>query len=239
MEIYRVNPERKCIKVKNLVKALGLNLNKTQTIAFVGAGGKTTSIYQLAEELALLGKRVIITTTTHMLQPERFPVLEENKDMVQKELDLFHTPVVGVPCENGKISGVSNSFYQWMKSESDYILVEADGSKSLPIKVPNETEPVLPEDTDMVIVVAGISCLFQPILDTCHRGSLASSILGCELSYKLGTKDVAKLIEAGYGRKLKKPYKILINQCDSKKQQKYGLEIADYLKEESVILCGR
>ena len=63
-------------------------------IAFVGGGGKTTLIYELARELESVGKRVLVTTTTHMLRPKN-------------EWELLHT--VGVPCEEEpeKIRGLS------------------------------------------------------------------------------------------------------------------------------------
>src|SRR6266516_6844029 len=39
-------------------------------ITIVGAGGKTTTMYSLASELAYRGKRVITTTTTQIFYPE-------------------------------------------------------------------------------------------------------------------------------------------------------------------------
>src|SRR2546430_17614853 len=39
-------------------------------ITIVGAGGKTTTMYSLASELANRGKRVITTTTTQIFYPE-------------------------------------------------------------------------------------------------------------------------------------------------------------------------
>ncbi len=35
-------------------------------VAFVGAGGKTTAMFRLAEELVTQGKRVVVTTTTKL-----------------------------------------------------------------------------------------------------------------------------------------------------------------------------
>lgn len=63
-----------------------LQIHPTQdrVIAFVGGGGKTTLIYELARELESVGKRVIVTTTTHMMRPKN-------------EWELLHT--VGMPCE--------------------------------------------------------------------------------------------------------------------------------------------
>ena len=38
--------------------------------ALVGAGGKTTAMLTLAEELSKAGRRVIVTTTTHIFPPD-------------------------------------------------------------------------------------------------------------------------------------------------------------------------
>ena len=46
---------------------------KALTVAFTGGGGKTSLIFGLAEKFSGQGKRVIVTTTTHMAwEPERF-----------------------------------------------------------------------------------------------------------------------------------------------------------------------
>ena len=39
---------------------------KALTVAFTGGGGKTSLIFGLAEKFSGQGKRVIVTTTTHM-----------------------------------------------------------------------------------------------------------------------------------------------------------------------------
>ena len=239
MEIYKLNSLGELVKKDNMFEALGLNLTKTQIISFVGAGGKTTSIHHLAEELASIGKRVIITTTTHMFLPKRYGVLEEDKDRVLKMLESHHIAVVGTPFENGKITKVTNSFYQWMKKVTDYILVEADGSKRLPIKVPSMNEPVLPLDTDMVVIVAGITCLSKTLIDSCHRPELAADILNCELTHKIEPSDVAKLVKIGYSKNIDKPYKILLNQCDNDELRKNAVEVINCLEEnESALLCS-
>lgn len=57
--------------VTSLIQALNIDINKKMIISFVGGGGKTSSIYELGSELSKLGKKVIITTTTHMQMPEK------------------------------------------------------------------------------------------------------------------------------------------------------------------------
>ena len=47
-----------------------INLPAHALITIVGAGGKTTTMYTLASELAQRGKRVITTTTTQIFYPQ-------------------------------------------------------------------------------------------------------------------------------------------------------------------------
>lgn len=45
-------------------------------ISVVGAGGKTSTLFWLARLFQLSGRRVVITTTTHMFLPDqRWPIL--------------------------------------------------------------------------------------------------------------------------------------------------------------------
>src|SRR5260370_5793452 len=46
-----------------------LDLPEQPLISIVGAGGKTTTMYTLAHELAQQGRRVVTTTTTQIFMP--------------------------------------------------------------------------------------------------------------------------------------------------------------------------
>ena len=46
---------------------------------------------------------------------------------------------------------------------SDVLLIEADGARRLPLKAPRDHEPVIPPDTSLVVPVAGIDALGQPL----------------------------------------------------------------------------
>ncbi|HHV11367.1 MAG TPA: putative selenium-dependent hydroxylase accessory protein YqeC [Clostridiales bacterium] len=238
MDIYKVNLYGELVRGGKLSEALGVNQAGGQTVAFVGAGGKTTAIYHLAEELAAMGKRVIITTTTHMFLPPKYGVLEENEGRLLKMLDLYGIAVTGTPCGDGKMTEVSDSFYLRAKNRADYILVEADGSKRLPIKVPGRNEPVLPFDTDLVVIVAGLTCLSRPLIEVCHRWERAAEILGCQLTHQIEPFDVAKLIKTGYCDTINLPYRILLNQCDNKEQREDALEIVSCLEDKGDVLLS-
>lgn len=219
MKLFQLNETRGLIHQQCLYQTLQIDLSKKQVIAVVGAGGKTTTIHHLAKELVTMGKRVIITTTTHMFLPTAYGVLTENKKKVLSMLDTNGLAVVGIPCEGGKIGPVSAVFFEWLRTISDYVLVEADGSKRLPIKTPEIYEPVLPVSTDLMIVVAGLSCLNHSLNECCHRWQLAMNVLNCQETSQVTPSNIAQLLLEGYCNKYSMPYKILLNQCELEKAQ--------------------
>lgn len=57
----------------DFLELLQIDYEKYPVIAVVGGGGKTSLIYRLTDELIDKGKRVIITTTTHMAGESELP----------------------------------------------------------------------------------------------------------------------------------------------------------------------
>ena len=60
-------------KQVEFLELLQIDYKKYPVIAVVGGGGKTSLIYRLTDELIDKGKRVIITTTTHMAGESELP----------------------------------------------------------------------------------------------------------------------------------------------------------------------
>ena len=71
-----------------LLEALAIDAEKTSTIAVVGGGGKTSLIFRLMESFVSIGKKVIVTTTTHMAyEPERPFAEEGNAQQIQQNIE--------------------------------------------------------------------------------------------------------------------------------------------------------
>jgi probable selenium-dependent hydroxylase accessory protein YqeC len=70
---------------------------------------------------------------------------------------------------DGKVYGPGLSFISHLLDsvDSDVLLIEADGARGLPLKAPFEHEPVIPPETSLVVPVASLSVLGQP-LDEAH-----------------------------------------------------------------------
>lgn len=172
----------------SLWEALSLPMKEHMIISFAGGGGKTTSMFWLADELAGLGKRVIVTTSTHIRRPQnRHIVPAEKAETVEnfiKDHEEWAFPsggwvlVAARPAEEGKLKSMELSQLEKLAALSDVLLVEADGAKCLPLKLPREGEPVHLNGTDAVIGCAGLDCIGKSWEEMCFRFYLASEIFG-------------------------------------------------------------
>ena len=123
-----------------LQKALEIQPGVT---AIIGGGGKTTLMECLAEELSAQA-RVIVCTTTHIYPEQNMPCLVSPSEAeVEAELARTHCVCVGSASESGKFSAPELTF-RTLCALADYVIVEADGSKRLPLKAHAAHEPVIP-----------------------------------------------------------------------------------------------
>ena len=173
-------------------------------IAVVGSGGKTTLIKKLAEQYRAQGKKVFVTTTTHMFIEED-TLLTDDAHTIISTLNERGYVMAGIP-QGEKIKALSKATFDAVCAAADVVLVEADGSKRLPLKFPNGTEPVIPENTDEIIVVCGLNAIGQKAMDVCHRLELVKSCLGIENHTVITPDHVQKLVTEGYLRPLREKY---------------------------------
>ena len=154
-------------KSLTLARALRLDHVPPPRVAFVGAGGKTTALFQAARELA----PCIVTTTTHLgaWQAEEADehIIFHEKDFVQNRLDHSgYAQRKGVILVTGKrkeerLTALTENQLAQLKDFCDEnslpLLIEADGARGKPLKAPKAYEPVIPDLVDTVVVVAGLS----------------------------------------------------------------------------------
>ncbi len=175
---------------------------KTGVTALIGGGGKTSTMYALAEELRKKGS-VIVCTSTHILCPPQYPYLPRLAEQLNK----------GEVVSTGKIDGSKLSTPEQPFSEliryADYVLVEADGSRQLPLKAHASHEPVIPPESNTVLAVIGIDGLGKPIKEAAHRPELYADICGVSVD-DIVTEEMICTVLSTYPR-----YDgILINKAD-------------------------
>ena len=173
-------------------------------VAVVGSGGKTTLIKKLAARYRSEGKTVLVTTTTHMFI-EANTMLTDDADAIIEAIRKTGYAMAGIP-EGSKIKALSKETFEAVCGCTDVVLVEADGSKGLPLKYPGAREPVIPENADEIIVVCGLNGIGQKAKDACHRLELVKACLGIEDYTIITPEHIQKLVTEGYLKPLKANY---------------------------------
>ena len=145
--------------------------------ALIGGGGKTTLMYTLAEELRRRGT-VVVTTSTHIRRPEQYPVLTAADDAAVAAALAEHGAVcVAGETAEGKLCAPALSF-ETLAALADFVLVETDGSKRLPLKAHAPHEPVIPPNARRTVYVVGADGFGRPIRQVCHRPERYAALCG-------------------------------------------------------------
>lgn len=222
----------------NLSQAL--RLPNAPLVALVGAGGKTTALFQLAKELS----PCIITTTTHL---GAWQVSQQDIHILWKigsPLPDIELPVgTGITLITGELEGdryrgLDTGQIANLKELAGFhdlpMLIEADGSRQKPLKAPAEHEPVIPDFVDTVIVVAGLSGLGKPLTEEyVHRPDIFSSLCGLKINELVTGEALANVLTRAAGGLKNFPPDArriaLLNQADNPEHQAEGRTIAQSL----------
>lgn len=190
---------------------------KKHTICLVGGGGKTTVMYELAAAWAACGRKVLVLTSTHILQPADGSFAAD-VPAVQNLWQQGRYAVIGTPeLSTGKLTAPPQELYEALQLQAGVILCEADGSRHHPCKVPAEYEPVLLPDSDIVLAVAGMDALGHSLAQACQRPQPAAALFGCSLDSVIDEQMLAALLlsEQGSCKNVgTRTYYIVLNKCD-------------------------
>lgn len=148
-------------------------------VSAVGGGGKTSLLLSLYEE-PIRPDRVLTTTTAMMAPPGR---ISPHCPARRESGIWFADPVPSVP---GKYKGPSVTAIdaevrrrRFAGDDRTLFLCEADGAKRKPLKAYADHEPVIPETTDLVFIVFGLSALGCPFSDeVVHRAEIFADWTG-------------------------------------------------------------
>lgn len=246
MSIYQVDTAGKECRLterQRLWNALELDEKTPNIISITGAGGKTSVMFRLAEELQEMGRRVIVTTSTHIQYPENVQtVLLERVSQLEEinwesrilvaggSVKEARMPVSGELCR--KLGGLEPAAIAGLAGWCDVLLIEADGSRRLPLKVPASHEPVIIPETDAVIGCAGLTCIGRTWEEGCFRPELARNLLcksGLEPGTAIRARDVAHILTDPNGTAKQvgdRPFRIVLNQADGERELGLAREIA-------------
>ncbi|MBD5644549.1 putative selenium-dependent hydroxylase accessory protein YqeC [Clostridium botulinum] len=176
-----------------------LNFKKRSVISIVGAGGKTSLMLNLSEELRPYNK-VLSTTTTKIYTPNKtsydFMCIGEKNCYIYDHLRKNGVYVYGkfINSDN-KLIGFNKNFLDEKFKYFDYSILEADGSKKKPIKGWRDDEPVICKNTNKTIGVLDITCINKIINDfNVHRVSYFLKITNGKLGEKISIPMISSLV---------------------------------------------
>lgn len=229
-----------------LLDVVRISGKEIPVVSVIGAGGKTTTIHRLADEYVQSKKQVIVMTTTHMMQ-ETHPwvcMVEEGSEQesvrtkMQKILRTHGQLWIGSPTHAGKMSQPPLWCMEEIYAQQIPVLIEADGAKRLPLKVPAPHEPVILSWTTHVISVYGMDSIGKTIEECCCRCEIAEELLGCDGRKEVEPEDIAFL--AGSERSGKKgcpkdaEYIVVLNKADTEEKRQQALKIGRILSKQGV-----
>jgi probable selenium-dependent hydroxylase accessory protein YqeC len=175
-----------------------LGLGGRELVSIVGAGGKTTIMGMLANDLGSLGASVIMTTTTKMGADQvTEPVCwSADPGVVDQALIPGRPLLVLAGAANGKVTGLRPDAVDALfhATTADDVIVEADGARSLSIKAPADHEPAIPRLSTTVIVVAGADALMNALGTVAHRVDRISALTGLTDTDRLTPEHAATIL---------------------------------------------
>jgi molybdenum cofactor cytidylyltransferase len=230
-----------------------LQLSQPARLAIVGSGGKTTALFQIGRQMAA---PVVVTTSTHLgieqaqLADAHFIVsnLEQIQLLAFENKSGLHL-VTGQRTNDGRWGGLSAELLGGLNHRVEQsglnLLIEADGSRGLPLKCPAAHEPAIPPWVTHVMVVAGLSGLGQPLsARSVHRFEKFAAIAGISEGALILPEDLARVLLSGAGGLKNIPDGAkriaLLNQADTDFLKAAGQKIASRLAEafDSVIISA-
>ena len=175
-----------------------LAVGDRELISIVGAGGKSTVLFTLGRELAESDAQVILTTTTKMARDQVTEPACWTADPIQVDPEVASgRPLfVAVGTVPGKVTGPSREEVDRLFTETtaDYVIVEADGARSMSVKAPAEHEPVIPSRSTLVVVVVGIDAVGRPLSAVAHRPECIEAITGLPPGAIVAVPDIAAIL---------------------------------------------
>lgn len=193
-----------------LRQALGLAPRPGQpaVITFVGAGGKSSALFRLAQEFADRGERVLLTATTHLSRQQASqspatllaPNGQLNRDELRRALDQHGQALLLSEIGPVKAAGIPPGLVDALAGDAELglsaLVVEGDGSRGLPLKAPADHEPVIPASVTHLVPVAGLDVVRRPLAEAwVHRPQKMAQILGGDaLGRPISPAQVARLL---------------------------------------------
>ena len=207
-------------------------------VCLVGAGGKKTTLYALAEQ----ADRAIVTATV------RIPIFDPHVAEVAVsedpigELMLRETWPLGLVPEQefeDRYAGYDpDTVSDLARAHDGPVFVKADGARMREFKAPATNEPQIPERADTVIPVASAHIVGEPLdEELVHRPERVAAITDTEVGKTVTPETVGTVLAHPEGGLKGVPQGAtaipLVNKVDDEDDEQVAREIAEVLLEQA------
>ena len=207
---------------------------RSGTVCVVGAGGKKTTLYALADRLG----RALVTATV------RIPIFDNEVSEVVVTDDPAAAardaadddwPLGLVPGRDrsNRYRGYDRETVDALGDATDApVLVKADGARTRDFKAPNEEEPQIPDSADAVLPIASVRAVGASLdEETVHRPERVASLAGLSLGDTIRPADVAAVLASPEGGLKGVPPTAtpipVLNMVDDEDDERTAREIAE------------
>ena len=203
-----------------------LQIKQGDIVCLVGAGGKTSLMFQLAKEAKDVGMKVLVTTSTRIFIPEanQYNAIDlSGRGFSSAQIDGAGIYLAGIPApEPEKICGLSNVQIGACKGRFDLILIEADGSARKPLKGWKDTEPVIYPQATKTIGVLDIQAIGQAMTpELIHRLDIFLELVGARAGDQVALNHLEAMVMHGKGlfAKAQGNNQLFINKVETSSHQ--------------------
>lgn len=202
-------------------------------VAVVGAGGKKSTLYALADAC----DRAVITTTVRIPPFEgHVERLAMTDDPVSVLEDNDEWPLGLVPGRDGdrqRYLGYETDTVDAMAEATDApLLTKADGARTRWLKAPKEDEPQIPDAASVVVPVASVRAVGETLDEEhVHRPERVAAITDRERGEEIRPEDVVTVLTHEHGGLKDVPddarVVVLLNMVDDPALEATARDIAD------------
>jgi len=220
----------------NLIDALSAD---TDLVCVVGAGGKKTTLYALADRL----DRAVVTATV------RIPIFDDHvaevrvtRDPVGALRDATDWPLGLVPERerDDRYLGYDRETVTAIRATPGHgpVLAKADGARNRLLKAPDEREPQIPATADTVVPVASARVVGKPLTDDhVHRPERVAALTDLDVGDPIRAADVGAVLASRQGGRKRVPPSAtvvpLINMVDDEDLAETGQAIAEAIHDRA------
>src|SRR5688500_2846960 len=192
----------------NLITAFRLMAG--ELVAFTGGGGKTSTMFRMADEIVASGGLVVTSTTTRIfaaqvaLAPAHYVAGEASAFELVEALERVRHVLVTGPVDEGegKALGAAPELVAGLRRlrGTPTVLIEADGARTPPFEPTAEHAPGIAGGTSLVVPVVGAD-VFGAALgpERVHRPELVQALTGAASGVPVTPELVARVLTHAEG----------------------------------------